>query len=321
MRSLIASVALTLFFFAAPAATPAIALNGATADNADRFPFVVEIKSGDHLICSGTVLFPRIVITAAHCVQQKVYWRGGVSYVDDYLDPSTLSIASSAGGTIRYYDVVDVDASPVWRSLVDDPHSGERFAHDVALLVTKEPIDVGLPGNPLALPGGAGLRPKPRYHADDRPGDAEARAMAEGLQGLTDRAVLVAFGADSCLSYNRCGNAGVRRYQPVAIISGKECFASRYGRPEQLSLPPEIAADLPPVVWCTESVVLPGDSGGALLVQGADGDYHYLGVISAQRGISPIMALATSRQRSVATALYPSLDFILSRARQLGYLP
>ncbi len=40
---------------------PVFALSGATADGEDRFPYVVEIKFEQRLVCSGTVLFPRIV--------------------------------------------------------------------------------------------------------------------------------------------------------------------------------------------------------------------------------------------------------------------
>jgi hypothetical protein len=63
-------------------AAPARALSEATFDSADRFPFVVEVKFHGDLICSGTVLYPRIVVTAAHCLQQKVNWRGGQLYSD-----------------------------------------------------------------------------------------------------------------------------------------------------------------------------------------------------------------------------------------------
>ena len=64
-----------------------MALSGATTDSGDRFPFVVEVKYQEKLICSGTVLFPRIVVTAAHCIQEKVQFRGGEFYADSYLPP------------------------------------------------------------------------------------------------------------------------------------------------------------------------------------------------------------------------------------------
>jgi hypothetical protein len=44
---------------------PRLWLSGATTDSGDRFPFVVEVKYQEKLICSGTALFPRIVVTAA----------------------------------------------------------------------------------------------------------------------------------------------------------------------------------------------------------------------------------------------------------------
>ena len=78
---------------------------------------------------------------------------------------------------------------------------------------------------------------------------------------------------------------------------------------------------LPLAVWCMESSVMPGDSGGALLVEGAQGQPYYLGVISAQRGLFPEIAASTSEKRSLATALYPSLGFIGNRARSLGCVP
>ena len=78
---------------------------------------------------------------------------------------------------------------------------------------------------------------------------------------------------------------------------------------------------LPLAVWCMESSVMPGDSGGALLVEGARGQLYYPAVISAQQGLFPEIAASASERRSLATALYPSLGFIADRARALGYLP
>lgn len=65
--------------------------------------------------------------------------------------------------------------------------------------------------------------------------------------------------------------------------------------------------------------MLPGDSGGALMVEGARGELYYLGVISVQQGRRVALATTVTTKRSLATALYPSFDFILAEARKLGY--
>ena len=139
MRTLIAAL-----FLAFSSISSAMALSGATADSGDRFPFVVEVKYQEKLICSGTVLFPRIVVTAAHCIQEKVQFRGGEFYADSYLPPAELTVTVTHHGSSEDHAVAAVDASPVWRGLEADS-AGQRFAHDLALIVTKEPIDVGLP--------------------------------------------------------------------------------------------------------------------------------------------------------------------------------
>ena len=133
--------------------------------------------------------------------------------------------------------------------------------------------------------------------------------------------MLVAFGADKCSSLGQCGDAGIRRYLPISIMASADCFNDSRGRPRYPPLPPELTAVLPLAVWCMESSVMPGDSGGALLVEGAQGQLYYLGVISAQRGLFPEIAANASERRSLATALYPSLGFIADRARALGSLP
>ena len=56
-----------------------------------------------------------------------------------------------------------------------------------------------------------------------------------------------------------------------------------------------------------------------MLVERPRGELYYLGVISAQQGRFLALASSVTQKRSVATALYPGLDFILEEARKLGY--
>ena len=156
-----------------------------------------------------------------------------------------------------------------------------------------------------------------------RPSDTAVTPRYEALRsvletGLSHRGVLVAFGADKCSL--ACGDAGIHRYLPISIKASADCFTDSRGRPRWPPLPPEFTAVLP-CVWCMESSVMPGDSGGALLVEGAQGQLYYLGVISAQQGLFPEIAASASERRSLATALYPILGFIADRARALGYVP
>jgi len=323
MRSLIFAVCFCLLA-ATPAAlpiSPALALTGATADSSDRFPFVVEIKRDGKLMCSGTVLYPRIVITAAHCVQKKVYWRGGLVYVDEYVQPESLSVSVTHRGEARDYAVTDVDVSPDWRRVIQNSNAGDRFLHDIAVIVTDKPVAVGLPPGLMQLSREATLAKEARYHADDRPALEAESGEAEALGPLDGHGVIVAFGADHCEFMRGCDNAGIRRYQPVVIKQSMECFRNRYTRPQHPSLSATAGADVPPAVWCMESLVFPGDSGGALFVENADGALSFMGVISAQQGLPPALAAVQRNKRSVASALYPNLGFITEAARKLGYVP
>jgi hypothetical protein len=267
------------------------ALTNATADSGDRFPFVVEIRLRSQLICSGTVVYPRIVVTAAHCLQEKIRWRGVEFYTDAYVEPSRLSVSVVRGGGTETYAVAETAVSPSWRALIRE-NSIRRFPYDLALIVTEEPIAVDAP--PSAL------RAWP-----------QRRTLHDSADNVAQDGVLVGFGGGHCVSASRCEDAGVRRFMPVAIKDQAYCFRRPDERDQLGSLS----------VWCLDSGVMPGDSGGALFVETGGGQLYYVGVISAQQGLPPELSGVASWRRSLAAGLAANVPFIIEKARELGYEP
>jgi hypothetical protein len=303
-------------------AAPALALSGATADGEDRFPYVVEIRFDERLVCSGTVLYPRIVVTSAHCLQHKVRLPGGLFYVDEYAEPAQLTVTVTRAGTTASYDVANVTVSPGWRAAIAESNAvsssnrSERFAHDLALVITKQPIEVGLSPSLSKLAAGAGQDADDAYCASKAGGAVELNAAAVDtllrgtlMKQLGHRAVVVAFGAESCTA-RFCAQAGTRRYVNVALRDSAHCFRNTLGKPQAVTetAVDDIAAP-PPSVWCLESSVLPGDSGGALMVEGPRGELYYLGVISAQQGRRVALADTVTDKRSLGHSALSELRF------------
>lgn len=270
---------------------PARALPNGIEDRDERYPFVVEIAQRGRMICSGTVLYPRVVVTSAHCVQHVATALGKRIYVDSYLQPEELFVHVFKQGRMRSYAVEAVKVAPEWRENDTSQWRTARLPHDMAILVTAAPIDVELPLGEVDAMGPSLPRPA---------------TTGPGRQG-----VLVAYGGLSCVAAEDCSNAGVRRYLPVKIKDAAECFKSRLDR----------EAGLHETLWCMDENVSPGDSGGALLIEDDDEVLRYVGVISAQRGLPPELAAVFGRRESAATALSANLPFIEETARSLGYGP
>jgi hypothetical protein len=276
------------------AADEASALSDAIADRDDAYPTTVAIKFRKRLTCTGTVLYPRIVVTAAHCVTKVVDAKARL-FADETILASQTTIAVTTNGKTKIVPVSEIILSPEWRKAVDKPSSLQRYAYDIALLVTAEPIDVPLPAS-FFSPGAAS----------------------------TDQAIVVGFGADNCSADARCGHAGVRRSRQVQLKEAASCFNEliELRDPSGAKIDGVLARNLDQAVWCFDWGVMPGDSGGTLLVQGKDGIQHFAGVISSHWGsYAAHITKQEAEKRSFASSLAPSLRFIEQEAKRLGMAP
>src|SRR5262249_840522 len=152
-----------------------------------------------------------------------------------------------------------------------------------ALIVTKKPIDVPAPLSLQNLADAwqnkAGIRTDSA--GSDLDEDEETKLWKDILaEGLTNRGVLVGFGASNCVALTKCSGMGTRRYRDVQVRNTVGCFNAAIDANHEAGaqkLDPEVAAVLPLAVWCTDFGVMPGDSGGALLIEGPGGRLYYLG--------------------------------------------
>jgi hypothetical protein len=113
-------------------------INGTTAPIA-AFPWLVHITyegSVDKFACTGSVVAPRLVLTAGHCAVSE---SGRVLRPNDY---------SVTWGTANVEKADAARTTPVSKVLLFPGYNPNSFRHDAALLVLSAPV--GVPPIPLA---------------------------------------------------------------------------------------------------------------------------------------------------------------------------
>ena len=107
-------IAAALVFFAI-AVPDARALSGGVADKNDVYPYVVQITFRKRLVCSGTVLYPRIVVTAAHCVGRVVDAKAR-RFAEDTWPVKQFAVVTVAAGKMASTPAEEILLPPEWRA-------------------------------------------------------------------------------------------------------------------------------------------------------------------------------------------------------------
>jgi Trypsin len=200
-------------------------------------PTRLLVGSSNQIECSGTLVAPDVVITAAHCIGRLVY-----AYVDYSAASSKVSVPlkPKAGESWKRIEIADQAKHPEWMANV----CPRRATHDVALLHLKEAVE-GIKPVPIAarapkLAEKCSVIGYGRHNASNRRTEVEAeiadwtygeRRRAEvKLMDVTD-AYITAQGVTGAPSSGDSGGTWLKDGKLVGVHS---CSKGRHGTATEL---------------------------------------------------------------------------------------